>query len=1185
MRLDRLDLTAFGPFTGASLDLSRGSQGLHLLYGPNEAGKSSALRAIRQLFSGIPHQSADNFVHPHEKLRIGAALRDKLGSTLELVRRKGSKNTLLRPDGKPLDDADARLARALGGVAPDEFLRKFVLDHRELVEGGREVIQGGGDLGRLLFASGSGLAGLGRVQKSLDDEAEGLFKRGGSRPLINADLARLDDARKAVREGALRSSEWVEHDQALTRHEARKAELERELAEATRGQKRWARLADAVGPVARRAALLDELAALGDVPRLRPNFAFEWRDAFSLLHANETAGAEAVRKAGELSKALAALVVPDGLVERAEAIEALNQQRGVRAQAGQDRARLSADCAALEAQARDLLRDLGRDPTGFDDPAQHRSSDRAAVLDLAASRQALRQARDEARKALDRLDARRASAASALEPIGPDREPLAIALHKAFKAAAPHSGLDDRLADARRTLARDDRRAEAALDALGLWSGPLDALEALAVPPAETIERFRDELDAAAKGIDDLTRSLDALDAEARQTDARVEQLRLGGEVPTEPALADARARRDDAWDRLKLARAWDDALASAFEPALRRADDLADRLRLEAQRVTEHARLLAERSQQAATRVALRARLDAARASSAETVSRWSALWSPLGIKAPDTPREMLAWSRRQAELSAQARATREARDDIGTTADRLDALRLAFSQALVPLGAPAAEPGETLADLIDRAEGVAESVRKESAARNKLVEELEAIDRERPALEEQAAASADEWSRWEARWTAAMSRIGLGPDALPAEANTVLEQSTALADRLTRLREHRSTLDALSADAGRFADDVRALAALVAPDLVPGSRNGHDGRAGFDPLAAAAELSTRLSRAREARKTCDDLAARLAEQKEAAATAREEVAKLRGTLDALRLEARCPSVDDLPAVEERSRRRQQLEGERDALNAQLRTLSAGGSFEAFLTEAALADPDGLASKVDQLNGRIEALGREREGLDQAIGRERTLLGQMDGSPRGADAGQDAEELRSRIRSDVEHYARIRLASAVLRAGIERYRKKSQDPVLARASALFAGLTLGSFEGLRVDYDDRDEPVLQAVRAGGREALGVNALSLGTADQLYLSLRLAAIDTDLDHHEPLPLIVDDVLIQFDDARAAATLRALADLAKRTQVILFTHHEHLRDLASSVVPPDLLFPQTLPSRAPGALATANGDAL
>jgi len=68
MKILELGLHAFGPFTDAVLDLSASQEGLHLIYGPNEAGKSSALRALRQGLFGIPAQSSDSFVHPCSKM-------------------------------------------------------------------------------------------------------------------------------------------------------------------------------------------------------------------------------------------------------------------------------------------------------------------------------------------------------------------------------------------------------------------------------------------------------------------------------------------------------------------------------------------------------------------------------------------------------------------------------------------------------------------------------------------------------------------------------------------------------------------------------------------------------------------------------------------------------------------------------------------------------------------------------------------------------------------------------------------------------------------------------------------------------------------------------------------------------------------------------------------------------------
>jgi len=140
------------------------------------------------------------------------------------------------------------------------------------------------------------------------------------------------------------------------------------------------------------------------------------------------------------------------------------------------------------------------------------------------------------------------------------------------------------------------------------------------------------------------------------------------------------------------------------------------------------------------------------------------------------------------------------------------------------------------------------------------------------------------------------------------------------------------------------------------------------------------------------------------------------------------------------------------------------------------------------------------------------------------------------------------------------LKLAIEDYRQRNEGPILGKASAFFCRVTDGEYAGLKVDFDDKDQPRLVGVRPAGLGMVAANRLSDGTADALYLALRLASLEAHLDEHNPVPLIVDDCLVQFDDDRAAAALAILSELAQRTQVILFTHHRHLIELAAAALP-------------------------
>jgi len=82
--------------------------------------------------------------------------------------------------------------------------------------------------------------------------------------------------------------------------------------------------------------------------------------------------------------------------------------------------------------------------------------------------------------------------------------------------------------------------------------------------------------------------------------------------------------------------------------------------------------------------------------------------------------------------------------------------------------------------------------------------------------------------------------------------------------------------------------------------------------------------------------------------------------------------------------------------------------------------------------------------------------------------------------------------------------------------------------------------------------------------MSDGTREQLFLALRIAAIERYVESSGAVPVIFDDVFLESDDPRSERIFRALADLAARTQVIVFTHHRHLVALAQQVVDPERL---------------------
>jgi uncharacterized protein YhaN len=172
-------------------------------------------------------------------------------------------------------------------------------------------------------------------------------------------------------------------------------------------------------------------------------------------------------------------------------------------------------------------------------------------------------------------------------------------------------------------------------------------------------------------------------------------------------------------------------------------------------------------------------------------------------------------------------------------------------------------------------------------------------------------------------------------------------------------------------------------------------------------------------------------------------------------------------------------------------------------------------------------------------------------------------DAVSGADEAVRLIARLTQRYADLALQEVALRQAIDLYRDRNQGPILDRAKTLFAKLTDGVYSGLRADVDDKDEAILIAEHPT-RGSLGIKALSDGTVDPLYLALRLAAVQEHNATKEPLPFVADDLLLNLDNTRAESTLRALGTLAETSQVLFFTHHEHIVALARANLPSAIL---------------------
>jgi uncharacterized protein YhaN len=1155
MKILELQFLAFGPFTNLCLDLSAGNHGLHVLFGPNEAGKSSALRALRALLYGIPNQTSDNFLHDNPKLRLGGRLRHSDGTELCVVRRKGLKNTLLGLDERPIPDS--ALGKFLAGVSQELFSTMFGLDHPALRHGGEEILQGGGEVGQSLFSAALGGVSLRHIQQSLDNEARQLFLPQGQNPRVNKALAEYRAVKRTVEEHSLAGGKWAEHTRALNDVLAERQTVVEELARLSKEKHRLERLQVAIPKIARRTELLAQRQEFRDVVPLPPDFAEQRREAVRQIERareDERASRLALE---QLSAERHALVVPDALLEQAEAVTLLQQRLGSYRKAAQDRSRLLGERRQLEVDVQSLLAKLPPSLT-LERVKAHRlqAAHRARVQELARQYQAHVERLDRATKDVQKYTEQRTKAVEALNALAAPRD--TSELRRAVTQARQQGDVEETCAQVRTALQMEEEQAQVEVAQLGCWSGTLEELERLPLPDRDTVDQFEATFSQLNADARHLTTETQKTQAELAECGRQLDALQRAGAVPSEEELAQARQRRDELWQRVR--QAWLDgeamgqhadvretlpALAAAYADSVDQADEVADRLRREAERVTRQAALLAQREKLAQTLHQLATHRDAIETELRQQRQQWCGLWRAAGI-VPLSPRAMRAWLDRYGTLLQRAARLRESRHQLNRLHQHLLEHGTAVRLALEHLGERGVGSEATLNAALAHSEALIEAIEGAARQRHELQKQLATVERELEGARRDQHAAAGLLSRWQTDWAAAVMDLGLDGTALPVEAHAVLD---ALNELLTKQDEAERTgqrIEGIDRDAHAFTQGVTQLVAQVAPDLVAAPAE-----------QAAVQLHARLIRAQsdDARKTV--LNRQIASQEAGLQTAQATIERMSARLHALCRQAGCTDPDELPAAEARSARLLQLQKDLAALDGQILEQGAGATLDQLIQEAEAVDADVLPAQLADIARHLHELEGQRSILDQSIGREQEILKQMDGSAMAAEAAERAQASLAELRQGVERYVRLRLASIVLRREIERYRVSHQGPLLGRASALFTRLTLGSFTRLETDYNEKDQPVLVGVRTDGTP-VRVEGLSDGTRDQLYLALRLASLERYLASHEPLPFIVDDILIQFDDQRAKAALHILLELSRQTQVIFFTHHWRLAELAQDL---------------------------
>ena len=1165
MRFRRLDLTAYGHFTATSIDLSAGNHGLHMIYGPNEAGKSTSLRALTVFLFDFPHSTDDNFLHDNKDLRVGAVLENRDGKLLECVRRKAKAAKLLFADSS--EEVPASLfSQFVPKISEDQFLRMFGLNHVTLREGGAELVRGGGDSGQALFSSASGIADLQQKRSDLDKKIEEIFAKSGRRGRLIDKLKDYKAIRDQEKQVSLTMDQWrrIEKDLAEARtqmeqHKSQLDSLQRSLLEAQRIER-------SIPTVRNYLERERSIEALGQSSKFPKDFEQSVQDT----HKDKGVKQVSIQTIEAEIKSLQTRIeqIPESFWsdEQEVRVGKLTSGLGLYLKSIGDLPKLKTQRDQLKRQATSKWQEVGSFELlkGRLETQRIPTSQKKWIESLAKQFEGFEKQISDAKSRLSKLK-KKLDGDATLEPPSSTLDALKLLEHR-VQQARPISMKVRELQQLEEDFQRGLTRFE---QGIRKWNLSVDGIQAMCTWKSvgtASIDRWEKELDKRQEAIEKSQNALDGLIKKRAAKQRELDREAKKAQVPTRQEWEVSKKTRDEAFRILSEQRnapsePWNE-MVQAYEQCRAGSDQIAEEL-------LDQADLVAQREQLYEALSEMNAQVDEAsqelRKLQSEVESSkvaWQAFLAEHQIAA-QTPSEAVEWVQAVLLLQQEAQGLLDWKVRIEQTRTAIEQGVAGLKQGLGVCGVAVGQDtdfdsllavSDSVLQEASREQGRAEAIRKQ---RQLDEQEYQQQSDELHGLEEQFAGLKKQW--WEA-----LASIALPERATPVEVQTILEQISELQQTTDQIESTQELIN-------QCQDQVESYEAAV--EIAMDWLNGHSP----EPLAQLSAQGDAESKVRflerygnqavrdnSHRNTLEDMRQKASQRLD---QARLEHQQLENQLNEMIEIAEAGTEERLLELARNSREFHLLDTDRKQLKERLQDECNHRDIEPFIQKVQQADAVELAIQIKDLSEQIARTESQRE---QAIMRHSQLerdYQNLDTGGRASMLATQASGIGIEIEEAVQELATLRLAHAALTAGVERYRAANEDPILKIASESFREMTLGKFSGIEITLDNAGKHLLVGRRAkeGAGSEVYVEQMSDGTRDQLYLALRLASLEQWNRMHEPMPLVVDDILVHFDDDRAVATLKQLVRLSDQTQVIFFTHHQHLIDLANERLASEKVF--------------------
>ncbi len=369
--------------------------------------------------------------------------------------------------------------------------------------------------------------------------------------------------------------------------------------------------------------------------------------------------------------------------------------------------------------------------------------------------------------------------------------------------------------------------------------------------------------------------------------------------------------------------------------------------------------------------------------------------------------------------------------------------------------------------------------------------------------------------------------ARLGIAPDPTILDADRFgdeLEDLARVSEEAERQKRERKELveeqNRLHRAIEGFSSDLRSLAERM--DVpIPKDRN-----------AALLEFRNRLQSYHEAVEPAAKFAADIGATKDQLQNCLQRIGEILS-------QAGAKDVDQLRQLDEQQRKRKEIEDKAKAFWNQI----IGHLMhpdDAAIESLAGTDEFVLGSHCEELRRDIDNLQNRHDAIQGELGEIRRRIADIEQMGSLAEVRSKEQDALDRLRGAGLEWAAIVLALDLLDETRKTYEQEKQPAVLRHAGRIFQQITDGRYTHVLAPIDQNTI----RVRGADDRWWEPTALSRGTREQLFLAIRFAYLVELAATQEALPVIMDDILVNFDDHRAAQCVDAVSEISQSHQILL-----------------------------------------